>query len=56
MSVNDDRNLTLEDLALLGRALVLAGGTVALARFSGARGTAQEFEVIINQYRYIPVA
>jgi hypothetical protein len=47
--VNDDRNLTVEDLALLGRALVLAGGTVAIARFSGARGTAQEFEVIITE-------
>jgi hypothetical protein len=47
--VNDDRNLTPEDLALLGRALVLAAGTVALARFSGARGTAQEFEAIITE-------
>jgi hypothetical protein len=49
MIVNDDRNLTPEDLALLGRALVLAGGTVAIARYSGARGTAQEFEVIITE-------
>jgi hypothetical protein len=38
--------LTGDELALLGRAMVLAGGTVAIARFSGARGTLEEFEAI----------
>jgi hypothetical protein len=49
VKVETDRSLTLEDLALLGRAIVLAGGTVALARFSGARGTVQEFEAIVAE-------
>jgi hypothetical protein len=44
-----ERDLTAKDLGLLGRALVLAGGTVAIARFSGARGTLQEFETIIAE-------
>jgi len=43
------QDLTAEELALLGRALVLAGGTVAIARFSGARGTLEEFETIIAE-------
>ncbi len=44
-----ERSLTAEDLALLGRAMVLAGGTVAVARFSGALGTFREFETIIAE-------
>lgn len=37
-----------EELALLGKAALQAGGAVALAKYSGARGTAKEFEAIVD--------
>jgi hypothetical protein len=42
-------SLTQKDLELLARAIVLAGGVVAAAKFSGARGTASEFAALIEE-------
>jgi len=47
--VTDEYFPSPNDLELLARAMLLAGGAVAIARFSGARGTSQEFTAIVNE-------
>lgn len=42
-------SLTQQEAELLARAMLLAGGAVALAKFSGARGTTQEFNAIVEE-------
>jgi hypothetical protein len=46
--VDDTLSFTLAELTLLGRAAVLAGATVALARYSGGSGTQAEFQGILE--------
>jgi hypothetical protein len=46
--VDDGLNFTSAELALLGKAAVLAGATVALAKYSGGSGTQAEFQGIIE--------
>jgi hypothetical protein len=47
--MTQDSLLTPEDYMLLGRGALLAGGMVALSRYSGAQGTAKEFAAIADE-------
>jgi hypothetical protein len=44
----NDAAYNAEDLSLLAQAAALAGGAVAIARYSGRRGTHKEFDAIID--------
>jgi hypothetical protein len=46
--VNGEENFTSQELSLLGRAAVLAGATVTIARYSGGSGTKAEFQAILE--------
>jgi hypothetical protein len=46
--VNGGEDFTSEELSLLGRAAVLAGATVAIAKYSGSGGTRAEFQAILE--------
>jgi hypothetical protein len=46
--VDGEQDFTPEELGLLGRAAVLAGATVAIARYSGSSGTQAEFQAILE--------
>ena len=45
--------LTSQESELLARAMLLAGGAVAIAKYSGTRGTTQEFNAIIDEMTVI---
>jgi hypothetical protein len=47
-NVDDGQNFTSEELTLLARAAVLAGATVAIAKYSGGSGTQAEFQAILE--------
>jgi hypothetical protein len=46
--VEGGTDFTAAELSLLARAAVLAGGTVAIAKYSGAGGTQGEFQAILE--------
>jgi hypothetical protein len=46
--VDSGQDFTPEELGLLARAAVLAGATVAIARYSGSSGTQAEFQAILE--------
>jgi hypothetical protein len=49
--VNGGQEFTPEELSLLARAAVLAGATVAIAKYSGSSGTQAEFQAILEGLR-----
>ena len=51
--MNGEQDFTPEELDLLARAAVLAGATVAIAKYSGSGGTQAEFQAILDGLKQV---